>query len=79
MSSVFATVGALAGEILVNAKPPVDDDVVYLHAAVEGLAVGIGDTGRGSSAASNTSARTSRWISTAGHGARSPGRRRHPQ
>jgi len=28
----------LAGEILVNAKPPVDDDVVYLHAAVEGIA-----------------------------------------
>ncbi|HEV2888231.1 MAG TPA: saccharopine dehydrogenase C-terminal domain-containing protein [Jatrophihabitans sp.] len=27
----------LAGEILVQAKPPVDDDVVYLHAAVEGL------------------------------------------
>jgi len=26
----------LAGEILVHAKPPVDDDVVYLHAAVEG-------------------------------------------
>ncbi|HJQ03405.1 MAG TPA: saccharopine dehydrogenase C-terminal domain-containing protein [Jatrophihabitans sp.] len=26
----------LAGEILVAAKPPVDDDVVYLHAAVEG-------------------------------------------
>lgn len=26
----------LAGEILVNAKPPVDDDVVYLYAAVEG-------------------------------------------
>jgi saccharopine dehydrogenase-like NADP-dependent oxidoreductase len=26
----------LAGEILINAKPPVDDDVVYLHAAVEG-------------------------------------------
>ncbi|MDQ1745206.1 MAG: hypothetical protein QOE23_3545 [Pseudonocardiales bacterium] len=26
----------LAGEILVQAKPPVDDDVVYLHAAVEG-------------------------------------------
>jgi saccharopine dehydrogenase-like NADP-dependent oxidoreductase len=26
----------LAGEILVNAKPPTDDDVVYLHAAVEG-------------------------------------------
>jgi saccharopine dehydrogenase-like NADP-dependent oxidoreductase len=26
----------LAGEILVEAKPPVDDDVVYLHAAVEG-------------------------------------------
>jgi saccharopine dehydrogenase-like NADP-dependent oxidoreductase len=38
---------ALAGEILVNAKPPVDDDVVYLHAAVEGLAVGIGDTAPG--------------------------------
>ena len=27
----------LAGEILVNAKPPVDDDVVYLYAAVEGV------------------------------------------
>ena len=27
----------LAGEILVNAKPPVNDDVVYVHAAVEGL------------------------------------------
>jgi len=26
----------LAGEILVDAKPPVDDDVVYVHAAVEG-------------------------------------------
>lgn len=26
----------LAGEILVTAKPPVDDDVVYLYAAVEG-------------------------------------------
>jgi saccharopine dehydrogenase-like NADP-dependent oxidoreductase len=26
----------LAGELLVDAKPPVDDDVVYLHAAVEG-------------------------------------------
>jgi saccharopine dehydrogenase-like NADP-dependent oxidoreductase len=26
----------LAGEILVNAKPPVDEDVVYVHAAVEG-------------------------------------------
>jgi len=26
----------LAGEILIDAKPPVDDDVVYLHAAVEG-------------------------------------------
>jgi saccharopine dehydrogenase-like NADP-dependent oxidoreductase len=26
----------LAGEILVDAKPPVDDDVVYLHASVEG-------------------------------------------
>jgi len=25
-----------AGRILVNAKPPVDDDVVYVHAAVEG-------------------------------------------
>jgi saccharopine dehydrogenase-like NADP-dependent oxidoreductase len=37
----------LAGEILVNAKPPVDDDVVYLHAAVEGIATGIGDTAPG--------------------------------
>ncbi|VAX28809.1 FIG00985795: hypothetical protein, partial [hydrothermal vent metagenome] len=27
----------LAGKILVNAKPPVNDDVVYVHAAVEGL------------------------------------------
>jgi len=26
----------LAGEILVHAKPPVDDDIVYLYAAVEG-------------------------------------------
>ena len=25
-----------AGRILVNAKPPVNDDVVYVHAAVEG-------------------------------------------
>ena len=37
----------LAGEILVNAKPPVDDDVVYLYAAVEGTANGIGDTAAG--------------------------------
>jgi len=37
----------LAGEILVNAKPPVDDDVVYLHAAVEGIANGVGDTAVG--------------------------------
>ena len=31
----------LAGQILVEAKPPVDDDVVYLHAAVEGTADGL--------------------------------------
>jgi saccharopine dehydrogenase-like NADP-dependent oxidoreductase len=31
----------LAGEILVDAKPPVDDDVVYLHAAVEGKHTGM--------------------------------------
>jgi saccharopine dehydrogenase-like NADP-dependent oxidoreductase len=37
----------LAGEILVSAKPPVDDDVVYLHAAVEGMANGVGDTAAG--------------------------------
>ncbi len=30
-----------AGEILVNAKPPVNDDVVYVHAAVEGRKDGI--------------------------------------
>ena len=30
----------LAGEILVNAKPPVDDDVVYLHVSAEGHADG---------------------------------------
>ena len=30
----------LAGQILVDAKPPVDDDVVYLHAAVEGQSGG---------------------------------------
>lgn len=30
----------LAGQILVDAKPPVDDDVVYLHAAVEGTVDG---------------------------------------
>lgn len=29
-----------AGEILVNAKPPVQDDVVYVHAAAEGLIQG---------------------------------------
>lgn len=28
---------ALAGEILTHAKPPVDDDVVYLHVSAEGL------------------------------------------
>lgn len=27
----------LAGELLVAAKPPVNDDIVYLHAAVEGI------------------------------------------
>ncbi len=27
----------LAGEILTHAKPPVDDDVVYLHASAEGM------------------------------------------
>jgi saccharopine dehydrogenase-like NADP-dependent oxidoreductase len=27
----------LAGELLTAAKPPVDDDIVYLHAAVEGV------------------------------------------
>ena len=37
----------LAGEILVNAKPPVDDDVVYLHAAVEGRSRGDSDTAPG--------------------------------
>jgi saccharopine dehydrogenase-like NADP-dependent oxidoreductase len=30
----------LAGEILTNAKPPVDDDVVYLHIASEGTVGG---------------------------------------
>ncbi len=30
----------LVQEFLVDAKPPVDDDVVYLHAAVEGAATG---------------------------------------
>ncbi len=29
-----------AGEILVNAKPPVQDDVVYVHVAVEGMRAG---------------------------------------
>jgi len=31
---------ALAGEILTHAKPPVDDDVVYVHVASEGLVSG---------------------------------------
>jgi len=31
---------ALAGEILTNAKPPVDDDVVYVHVASEGEIAG---------------------------------------
>ena len=30
----------LAGEILANAKPPVDDDIVYVHAAAEGMREG---------------------------------------
>ena len=30
----------LAGEILTNAKPPVDDDVVYIHVAAEGVIAG---------------------------------------
>lgn len=30
----------LAGEILTHAKPPVDDDVVYVHVASEGLVAG---------------------------------------
>jgi saccharopine dehydrogenase (NAD+, L-lysine-forming) len=30
----------LAGEILTNAKPPVDDDVVYIHIAAEGTVGG---------------------------------------
>ncbi|HMB77003.1 MAG TPA: saccharopine dehydrogenase C-terminal domain-containing protein [Kiloniellaceae bacterium] len=30
----------LAGEILTHAKPPVDDDVVYVHVAAEGLSEG---------------------------------------
>ena len=30
----------VAGEILLRAKPPVNDDVVYVHAAVEGLKQG---------------------------------------
>ncbi len=29
-----------AGEILVNAKPPVNDDIVYVHAAAEGMVDG---------------------------------------
>ncbi|MEP6851864.1 MAG: saccharopine dehydrogenase C-terminal domain-containing protein [bacterium] len=37
----------LAGKILVDAKPPVDDDVVYLHAAVEGTTLGEGDAAPG--------------------------------
>lgn len=37
----------LAGQILVDAKPPVDDDVVYLYAGVEGTATGEGDTAAG--------------------------------
>jgi saccharopine dehydrogenase-like NADP-dependent oxidoreductase len=30
----------LAGEILTHAKPPVDDDVVYIHVASEGVVNG---------------------------------------
>jgi len=30
-----------AGEILVNAKPPVEDDVVYIHVAAEGTTSGV--------------------------------------
>ena len=31
---------ALAGEILTHAKPPVDDDVVYVHVSAEGTVDG---------------------------------------
>lgn len=31
---------ALAGEILTNAKPPTDDDVVYVHVSAEGTVDG---------------------------------------
>lgn len=31
---------AEAGRILVNAKPPVDEDVVYVHVAAEGMVEG---------------------------------------
>lgn len=31
----------VAGELLVTAKPPVNDDIVYLHAAVEGIKDGM--------------------------------------
>ncbi|MCL2780161.1 MAG: saccharopine dehydrogenase NADP-binding domain-containing protein [Actinomycetia bacterium] len=37
----------LAGELLVDALPPVDEDVVYLHAAVEGTANGRGSAPAG--------------------------------
>ena len=30
----------LAGEILTNAKPPVDEDIVYVHVSAEGLPTG---------------------------------------
>lgn len=32
----------LIGELLLAAKPPVNDDIVYLHAAVDGLVEGLG-------------------------------------
>ncbi len=59
----------LVGQLLVDAKPPVNDDIVYLHAAVEG----VGPRRRRSSRSSNwsptddyrsrgsSSRRTSRW------------------
>ena len=60
----------LIGRLLVDAKPPVNDDIVYLHAAVEGVKAGPAATAR------TTCAATCRSRSAAGCGGPSPGRRR---
>ena len=61
----------LAGEILTHAKPPVNDDIVYVHVSSEG-------TLDGRCSAGNSFARIARSTWPAAGRRRSRGRRRRP-